>query len=103
MKTNYLLAKDPANPDLCDYILRLHPPITLISVSNIDLHGPVIREDYVCKMFSRHEETFQLTVLPMQDGFSEFYLSLQEESERIIDEAWNWYDKIGRPSVMIQP
>jgi hypothetical protein len=103
MEPNYFLAKDPTNPDLCDYILRLHPPISLIAVSNIEVHGTVFREDYICKMFSREGGTFQLTALQMNDGFSEFYLSIKEESERILNEAWEWYDKIGRPTVIIQP
>jgi len=94
--SNYLLAKNPYEPDF-EYILRMDPPVTLIGVLNMDKTGPVVK--HVSKDYSRVEEgknaeIFQLVAMPFNDGISEFNLSTIEELEWVLDDAWKWYDTI---------
>lgn len=95
-ETKYLLATDPANPDLCQYILRLAPPVTLMAILNMDVHDPVIHEKYVTKDYTQESSgnIFQVAVMPIQDGISDFYLNEFSALEWIMDDAWKWYNTI---------
>jgi hypothetical protein len=93
METKYLLGTDPANPDLCQYIIRLSPPITFMTILNMNHHDPVVHEKYITKDYTRDDtnEVFQIAVLPVQDGISDFYLNSLSELEWIMDDGWKWF------------